>query len=241
MTKETFGSRLRRLRKERKLTMKQLGAHFGLAESTISGYENNNRSPDKETIRQFADYFGVSVDYLLLRTSGQDVESKNIIKSTQHGWNLKKTSAFVETVINRLRDEEGFGEEKEVVLVPVLGIIKAGYDLYADQQVIGMEPVAASAISDGAEYFYLVVRGDSMSGDGIRDGMRVLVRRQDYIENGKIGVVLVNGDEATLKRVYVENNEMLQLIASNSNYPPRIVPASEARIQGQVKQVVWDV
>ncbi|MBU6145702.1 MAG: helix-turn-helix domain-containing protein [Paenibacillaceae bacterium] len=56
---------LRRLRKARRMTMKQLGAQLNLAESTISGYENNTRLPDVDKIVHIAALFGVSVDVLL--------------------------------------------------------------------------------------------------------------------------------------------------------------------------------
>lgn len=60
--------RLRQLRKAKKLTMKELGKKFNLAESTISGYENGIRKPDIELVERFASFFGVSTDYLLGRT-----------------------------------------------------------------------------------------------------------------------------------------------------------------------------
>lgn len=63
-----LAERIRYLRKKRKLTMKELGAKFGLAESTISGYESNIRKPDLDTLEKLADFFDVSVDYLLGRT-----------------------------------------------------------------------------------------------------------------------------------------------------------------------------
>lgn len=63
-----FGMRLRMLRNERKLTMKEFGERFKLAESTISGYETGNRKPDIDTVNSFATFFDVSVDYLLGRT-----------------------------------------------------------------------------------------------------------------------------------------------------------------------------
>ena len=58
---------LRTLRKEKKLTMKELGNIIGVAESTISLYENGLRQPDNAMLTKLADYFGVSVDYLLGR------------------------------------------------------------------------------------------------------------------------------------------------------------------------------
>jgi transcriptional regulator with XRE-family HTH domain len=60
-----FGERLRELRKEKKLTSKQLGEKFKLAESTISGYETGARKPDIELVKAFANFFEVTTDYLL--------------------------------------------------------------------------------------------------------------------------------------------------------------------------------
>lgn len=56
---------LKLLRKERGLTQKQLGNIFGLTESAISGYELGKRLPDVKTVIQLAEYFGVSIDFLL--------------------------------------------------------------------------------------------------------------------------------------------------------------------------------
>ena len=58
-------NRIRELRKAKGITMKQLGAVLGLAESTISQYETGKRDPDFDTISKIADYFGVSLEYLL--------------------------------------------------------------------------------------------------------------------------------------------------------------------------------
>lgn len=59
--------RIRELRKAKKVTMKELGNIIGVAESTMSLYETGKRKPDPETLSRLADYFNVSVDYLLGR------------------------------------------------------------------------------------------------------------------------------------------------------------------------------
>lgn len=78
-----FGERIRALRKERKLTMKKFGEKFNLAESTISGYENETRKPDIQIIDKFADFFGVNADYLLGRSDNPSpsVNSQTATKS----------------------------------------------------------------------------------------------------------------------------------------------------------------
>lgn len=58
-------NRIRELRKENNITMKQLGEHLGLGESTISQYETGKREPDLKTLLKISEYFHVSVDYLL--------------------------------------------------------------------------------------------------------------------------------------------------------------------------------
>lgn len=57
--------KLRELRKEKGISLKELGAEIGVAESTMSLYENGKRQPDYETLLKLAEYFGVTVDYLL--------------------------------------------------------------------------------------------------------------------------------------------------------------------------------
>ena len=60
-----MNNRIRELRKQKGITMKQLGSVLGLAESTISQYETGKREPDLKTLTMLADYFSVTTDYLL--------------------------------------------------------------------------------------------------------------------------------------------------------------------------------
>lgn len=64
--------RLREIRKQCKMTMKELGREIGVAESTISQYETGKRQPDFETLLKLSDFFGVSVDYILNNEPAKD-------------------------------------------------------------------------------------------------------------------------------------------------------------------------
>lgn len=66
-----FGELLAELRKDKKLSQKELAAIFNLAASTISSYEMGIHSPYVEQLSRFADFFDVSTDYLLGRTSSE--------------------------------------------------------------------------------------------------------------------------------------------------------------------------
>lgn len=68
MAGETFGDRLRELRKERGMQQRELGEMYELSSSAIGSYERNLREPTLELLLALSEYFGVSVDYLLCRT-----------------------------------------------------------------------------------------------------------------------------------------------------------------------------
>ena len=70
----------------------------------------------------------------------------------------------------------------EQTAVPILGEVKAGYDMYADENIMGYEYINNSEYAAG-EYFYLKVKGDSMIDLRIGDGDMVFVKKQDYIED----------------------------------------------------------
>lgn len=68
---EVMNFRLKQLRKERKISQLQLAFDLNMNQNTISRYENLERQADYDTLIRFADYFGVSVDYLLGRTENR--------------------------------------------------------------------------------------------------------------------------------------------------------------------------
>lgn len=74
----TFGERFKQLRKEKKLTQEQLAEKFFLNKSSISRYEQDKQIPEIDLLQKFADFFDVSLDYLLGRADIRKPESKQI-------------------------------------------------------------------------------------------------------------------------------------------------------------------
>ncbi|PRX21698.1 transcriptional regulator with XRE-family HTH domain [Orenia metallireducens] len=73
----TFGERLKELRQDKGLTLREMAEHFNRGRTTFSNYENDYRKPDMDLIDELADFFNVSVDYLLCRTDQrQDPNTK---------------------------------------------------------------------------------------------------------------------------------------------------------------------
>ncbi len=145
---------------------------------------------------------------------------------------LRRLADFFRVSMDQLMGET----QEDAVSVPILGIVRGGPLRLAEQEVIGQEWVDRSE-ARGGEHFYLEVTGNSMIGARIFPGDLVYVKRQNQIENGQIGVVLV-GDEATLKRVYFEGDRII-LRAENEAYAPMIFSKEEiderpVRILGRV-------
>lgn len=185
-------NRIRELRKNRCMTMKELGAIVGLAESTISQYETGKREPDNETLLRLGEFFNTSVDYLLGR----------------------------ETVAGGPPEPSVPGSK----WIPVIGTIPAGTPVEAIEEILDYEEITPQMASQG-EHFALKIKGQSME-PKISDGDVVIVRKQDDCENGEIAVVLVNGDEATVKRIK-KGPEGLMLIPNNPAYEPMFYSNAE--------------
>lgn len=97
--------------------------------------------------------------------------------------------------------------------LPIIGVIAAGQPILALENTIGYEYVPSNIRSD----FVLKVKGDSMINARINDGDYVFIRQQSEVENGEIAVVMIDNEEATLKRVYKYNGTVV-LKPENPNY-----------------------
>ncbi|MRN51955.1 helix-turn-helix domain-containing protein [Paenibacillus monticola] len=189
---------------------KETGVSYTGLTKILSGQTQN---PQIDSLKMIADFFGKKIDYF---TSEENEDTHN----------PSKVFDFDMTTV-------------EMVQIPIYGEVKAGYNSLAQEDIVGYEVVAKNSVSDG-EYFFLIVKGDSMIEEGIGEGMRVLVKKQRHCQHGKIGVVIVNDDEGTLKRVFYEGDNII-LQAANKNIPPRVFPIDEVMIQGQVTKVEFDV
>ena len=113
---------------------------------------------------------------------------------------------------------------KTAVKVPVLGYVKAGLPGAALEEVLDYETVYLTNEA-ASEYFALKVKGDSMS-PRMLDGDVVIVRRCAEFQSGDICVVLVGGDDATVKKV-IKKEQGIILVPLNPNYDPMFFSQSD--------------
>ena len=186
------------------------------------------------------------MDYDIL-TKGDHMELKELIQyyRKKHGWSLESIGDYVgvsKSTIKRWEDGESkhipeaklsrlselFGIDVSAcihgTIKPILGYVKAGYDRYAEENLLGYEEVSRhdAALGD----YYLKVQGDSMNGSRIYDGDLVYVKSCQDVSHGEIAVVLIDNDEVTIKKV-LKKKDTIILIASNPDYEPRIFTKEE--------------
>jgi repressor LexA len=128
--------------------------------------------------------------------------------------------------------------QDKIHMIPVFGSVAAGFGAYASSDIIEYIPLYIENDCDVENTICITVKGQSMY-PKIEEGDRIVVRRQDSVDNGRIAVVMI-GDEAVVKRVECEKNK-LTLISINPEYPPRVIEGKDledVRIVGLVQEVM---
>ena len=138
-------------------------------------------------------------------------------------------NSFTPSVIKGGLDKNG---ETKSTDVSVLGSIAAGTPIEAIQQEVDRVALPEDLQNNG-EHYGLKVKGDSMIEAGINDGDTVIVKKTSNVDSGQIAVVLIDDQEATLKRVRKKGNT-IALEAANRNYGTKIYAANRIKIQGKL-------
>lgn len=122
-----------------------------------------------------------------------------------------KLADFFNVTLDCLMDRENNSNN----IIPVFGRVVAGIPLEAIEEIIDYEEIPQSMARNG-EYFALQIKGNSME-PKFSEGDVVIVRKQEDVDNGDIAIVLVNGNEATVKKIKKFDGG-INLIPTNSEY-----------------------
>jgi repressor LexA len=132
-------------------------------------------------------------------------------------------------------DEAGVPQQTSPVAnVPLVGQIAAGAPILATEQIEETLSLPQDLVGTGT-LFALRVKGDSMIGAGIFDGDTVVIRQQSSADDGTIIAALVDGEEATVKRLRRKGGRVL-LEAENPAYEP--IESDDVQVLGKVVTVL---
>ena len=127
-------------------------------------------------------------------------------------------------------------ESDSTIGVPLIGKIAAGRPIEAISDHSDTLEMPASMLGRG-EYFALKIEGDSMTGEGIMDGDTVLVERCSTAPNNSIVVALIDGEEATLKKMR-RKGDSIALEAANPAFETRIFGPDRVEVQGKLAGLI---
>lgn len=199
----TLGDLIKQFRCDENLTMDDFATKSGISKSYISMLEKNEHpktklpiTPTTKTLEGVARAMSLSVSDVLDRLNG-----------------TRKT---------KLSERIDMIPIGEMISIPVLGEVRAGYGGLAADSDMGKEPVSRDSLVgyDVNDFFYLKVKGDSME-PRLYEGDLVLVRRQSSVDSGNYAVVTIDDEEGVIKKVEYDKNT-ITLISQNHNYPPRV-------------------
>ena len=180
---------IKALREGKGKQQKDLAIDLNVTQPTVSDWESGRKIPSAKNSAMLADYFGVSIDYLLGRTEYRADPGYTPLTPATPGakW------------------------------IPVLGKVAAGKPIEAITDIIDYEDIPAEMAKNG-DYFALRIRGDSME-PKISDGDVVVVRKQPDVDSGQIAIVIVNGSDATCKKI-MKYDRSIALVSLNPMYQP---------------------
>jgi len=204
-------SNLREIRKSRHLTQMQVADFLGIKHQTISAWEKGKAKPNNKTIPRLAEIYGCSVEEIMT------------------GAPPKARIEYVHT-----------DRSKQFMRIPVLGRIPAGIPFEAITDIEDYEDIPLADTVPGSTYFGLRIKGDSMEPE-YRNNDIIILRQQNTCENGEDCAVMINGDDATFKRIKI-SDKGITLMPLNPKYDPIFYSRKEAidlpvRIIGVVLEI----
>jgi repressor LexA len=221
-----FSVKLNEKMKEENLTVKELSDKLNISVKALNIIINAQL--DEHTFFEYpivAEYIGLTEEDAdcLMSYSFDMLESPKRPREV-----LKPTYVKVAYAMN------------DFLSIPIVGAVKADLPILAAENVEGYIPLPLSIVGNHMYYFALKIKGDSMNLE-LKEGDMIVVEKTGIIDNGEIGVVLINDNEITVNKV-VHNQNMITLIPMSSNpiHTPTMydMEKDKVKILGKVKHAI---
>lgn len=128
--------------------------------------------------------------------------------------------------------------KENIYMRPLFNSVAAGFGAVAENTIVSYIPTYIKNPIEQEQYIWISVQGDSMS-PLIDDGCDILIKKQESVDSGQIGVVLIDDEDAVVKKINYGKN-WIELVSINPYYPPRRFEGADmqrVRVLGLVKKV----
>lgn len=214
---------------------------------TLGSIIKSYRLKHNLSMDNFSERSGISKSYIALlekdrhpKTGKSIAPSIQCIKQVADGMNMDFNILFSMLDGDVTINNKNVDPSKKSITINVLGRVAAGLPIEAVENIIDTEEISAEMAKTG-EFFGLQIKGDSME-PRIYEGDTVIVRKQEDAESGDIVIALVNGNDATCKRL-IKYTGGISLVSLNSaKYEPMMFSNEEidtkpVRIIGKVVEL----
>jgi repressor LexA len=221
-----IGDNIRRIRKEKGYSINKLSKETGISLGYLSDLENNKaKNPSMDKLKTIAKFLETTLNDII--GSSSTISDNNVNQENQHKVNIKNSSS------NKILPDN-------FISIPIVGSIRAGKPIFAEDNYLGTIPVMSNTLKSDSIYFGLIVKGDSMNLE-FTEGSILVVEKTPCLENGQIGVIRIDGMEATVKKVVISGS-MITLIpmSSNKEHIPHMynLETDDIEIIGRVIQAI---
>ncbi|MBQ4509792.1 MAG: helix-turn-helix domain-containing protein [Clostridia bacterium] len=200
------------LLKEKKISKREFCQYLNVSPSNFGNWVSGRNTSYMKYIHAIASFLDVSIDYLLGKENATlDADKTNVVDI----------------------------EQENVYMIPVFESVSAGFGALAHDVVIDYEPLYIRSESEAKETICIRVKGDSMF-PLIDDGDTIQVHKQTSVDSGAIAVVLLDGEEALVKKV-IYGETWIELHSINPMYKTmRFENENVLRLKvlGQVKKII---
>lgn len=198
LTNKELGEYLKVIRNNKDISLREVEKLTDIGYAHLSMIENGKRNVTPALLKNLAALY--NVDYL----------------------DLYEKAGYIDLIEDETRNK--FQSNSTIYACPVYGQISAGQPNWAEECIEGRIPIDPNMMNivDPEECFFLRVNGESMN-KLVRNGAYALIRKTDWVENGEIAVVLVNGFDATLKKFSKQGDVVvLEPMSNDSSFQTQI-------------------
>ena len=245
----TLGNKLKYLRKNKKVNQSTIADLLNISQQAYAKYEQDITEPDTKNLKILANYFNVTVDYLIGVTDiKSDIEQiKDWINNSKLSISelSQKSGLSRQYLYQILKDEiksistdtyrllcnalskplydniETLKTNKNIIKIPIYSTIPAGVptEMIDDSFIDDYEEIDSEMLRSGNKFFGLIVKGDSMAPE-FRNGDILILKQTPTCESGDYCAVSINSTECTFKKVIKEQNGIV-LQPLNPSYTPQ--------------------
>lgn len=196
------------------------------------------RESHKLTQEEFGKIVGVTDKAVSSWETGAKAPRMGVIQKISDYFNINKSVILDDPI----ESNATILPQDKIRMIPVYESVSAGFGSYADNYILEYIPLFISSDEEAHNTLCIKVQGNSMY-PKIENGDSIQVLKQDWCESGQVAIVLIDDENAVVKKVEYDKSS-ITLLSFNPEYAPRVFKGADRdrlKILGIVRKVIKDI